>query len=43
MAVNASSGALIAGPWQDGGVSVAVAGEWRAAEQPPARDRAVRH
>ena len=42
MAVNASSGALIAGPWPFGGKAVAVAGEWRAAEQPPARGRAVR-
>jgi hypothetical protein len=45
MAVNASSGAFIAGPWQFGGggilVGIAVAGEWRAAEQ-PARGRAVR-
>ena len=42
MAVNVSSGALIAGPWQFGGQGVAVAGEWRAADQPPARGRAVR-
>jgi hypothetical protein len=42
MAVNASSGALIAGPWPFGGKGVAVAGEWRAAE-PPARGRAARH
>jgi hypothetical protein len=45
MAVNASSGALITGPFFLGGggqvVGIAVAGEWRAAEQ-PVRGRAVR-
>jgi len=43
MAVNASSGAVVAGPWLESGTGVAVAGEWRAAEHPPARERAIRH
>jgi len=42
LAVDASTGALIAGPWPFGGQGVAVAGEWRAAEQPPGRGRAIR-
>jgi hypothetical protein len=42
MAINVATGALIAGPWPVGGTGVAVAGEWRAAAQPPARGRAIR-
>ena len=41
MAVDVSSGARIGGPWPFGGFGVAVAGEWRAAEQ-PVRGRAIR-